>query len=70
MMVTILVPVNDTKARGICSRWVQQVRPGVFIGSIPRRSVDRVRSSLSRQPGVKMYYDVGNDLTVCESSDA
>lgn len=69
MMVTIVVPIKDVKARGICSRWIPQVRPGVFVGSIPRRSIERTQQVLARQLGVKMYYDVGDDLTIWESSD-
>lgn len=69
MMVTIIVPTKDAKSRGICSRWIPQVRPGIFVGSIPRRSIERAQKSLARQQGVKMYYDVGDDLTIWESSD-
>jgi hypothetical protein len=67
-VVTVVIRLSETRARGICSRWMEQISPGVFCGVLPFQAVMRLKDSLSEYDGVVILSESRGKLTRWEST--
>lgn len=61
-MIIVLVPLQQHRARGVCSRWLPQVHPGVFVGVLHRAGRDHFLTAVGKYPGIRAYWEQGGQL--------
>lgn len=59
-LTVVIVPMKPLGARGAASRWLPEVKPGVYVGDIPRSAVDRMEERLSVYDGVRIWWSSGS----------
>lgn len=66
-MITVVIPARERKARGLCSRWLKEQSPGVFVGVLHRSARDRLLWQMSQMRDVKAFWEQSGRIVVWAS---
>lgn len=69
MMIVAVTPAAAHKARGLCSRWLPEVTPGVFVGIVHPAGLQRMMSQMPTSPEVMVVRRDGKEVVCWSSSD-
>ena len=58
-LTVAIVPMKPLGARGMASRWLDEMKPSVYVGDLPRPAVERMREKMSRYEGVSIWWSAG-----------